>query len=183
RREEELRESQERLALAVNSVELGIWEWDIQNDSFYGSPRCAVLHGHEQGLYRGQFKGFFDHVPREDRLSLRRAYLEIAEGRSPRYEVTYRVRSGDRTLYLESTAKLYRDDQSRPLRMAGVVLDITERVLREQHLKASKEKFSSIFQVSPDPISVSRMRDGVFTEVNPAFCETFGWSQEEIIGR
>lgn len=67
--------------------------------------------------------------------------------------------------------------------MAGTLLDITERVLRERSLQASEEKFASLFQGSPDPICVSRVRDGEFVEVNPSFCSTFGWLAEDIIGR
>jgi len=185
-REQALRDSQERLALALDSVDLGTWEWNIPSGTLYGSERSARLHGLSElagGAFQGHFKDFFANVPMDDRLTLRRAYRELAEGRSQRYEVTYRTYIGERKLYLESTAKLYRDEHGKPLRMAGIVVDITERVLREQHVRASEEKFSALFQASPDPISVSRIRDGVFTEVNPSFSETFGWSPEQIVGR
>jgi len=85
--------------------------------------------------------------------------------------------------YIESRARLYRDDQGKPLRMAGTLLDITEQVEREQRLSASEEKFASLFQVSPDPICVTRQDTGQFIEINPAFTQTFGWSAEQVIGR
>jgi diguanylate cyclase (GGDEF)-like protein/PAS domain S-box-containing protein len=85
--------------------------------------------------------------------------------------------------YLESTAKLYRDDLGNPVRMTGILIDISERVRREQRLAASEEKFATLFQASPDPICVSRIRDGVFIEINPSFSEVFGWQPEEIVGR
>jgi diguanylate cyclase (GGDEF)-like protein/PAS domain S-box-containing protein len=67
--------------------------------------------------------------------------------------------------------------------MTGVLMDISERVQREQRLAASEEKFSTLFQASPEPICVSRIRDGVFIEVNPSFSQTFGWQPQDIVGR
>src|SRR5690606_29233344 len=46
-----------------------------------------------------------------------------------------------------------------------------------------EEKFASLFQVSPDPIYVTRQDTGQFIEINPAFTQTFGWNAEQVIGR
>ncbi|MCY1208663.1 PAS domain S-box protein [compost metagenome] len=115
---------------------------------------------------------------------MRHAYQALLEGRGNDYQVTYRTRfSNGEVHYLESTAKLYRDDLGNPVRMTGILIDISERVRREQRLAASEEKFATLFQASPDPICVSRIRDGVFIEINPSFSEVFGWQPEEIVGR
>ncbi|WP_156326702.1 EAL domain-containing protein, partial [Pseudomonas sp. NBRC 111127] len=59
----------------------------------------------------------------------------------------------------------------------------TDQVEREQRLSASEEKFASLFQVSPDPICVTRQDTGQFIEINPAFTQNFGWSGEQVLGR
>lgn len=179
-----LQESQERLQLALDSVELGTWEWHIPSDMLYGSARSSDLQGIVKGPYNGSFKQFFSHVPAEDRQIMRKAYQEVVTGRRANYQVIYRsYLPGGEVRHLESTARLYRDEHGQPLRMAGIIMDITERVQREQRLAASETKFATLFQSSPDPICVSRIRDGAFIEVNPSFCETFGWPVEEIVGR
>jgi diguanylate cyclase (GGDEF)-like protein/PAS domain S-box-containing protein len=179
-----LAESQERLALALDSVDLGTWDWDIGANTLQGSRRAAFLHDIDSDGYDGDFKAFFAQVPLEDRLQLRRAYRDLIEGRIQRYLVTYKVITAEgHTRYLESTARLYRDAQGAPLRMTGIVVDISERIQRERQLRASEEKFSSLFQASPDPICVTRVGSGEFMDVNPAFCEIFGWSAEELQGR
>lgn len=182
--EQALRDSQERLNLALESANLGTWDWHIPSGMLYGSERAASLHGLPAERYHGEFIGFFRHVPEEDRTIMRKAYRDAADGVQREYQVTYRIRldNGDNR-YLESTAKLYRDEDGQPLRMAGILMDITERVLREQRLAASEEKFVTLFQVSPEPICVSRIRDGVFIEVNPSFSQVFGWLPEQIVGR
>ncbi|WP_137972525.1 bifunctional diguanylate cyclase/phosphodiesterase [Pseudomonas sp. F(2018)] len=182
--EQALRDSQERLTLALESANLGTWDWHIPSDMLYGSERAASLHGLPAEPYHGEFVGFFQHVPEEDRKIMRKAYRDAVDGVQREYQVTYRTRleSGEMR-FLESTAKLYRDSQGAPLRMAGILMDITERVQREQRLAASEEKFVTLFQASPDPICVTRIRDGVFIEVNPSFSQTFGWQPQEIVGR
>ncbi|MFB2938480.1 ATP-binding protein [Aerosakkonemataceae cyanobacterium BLCC-F154] len=49
-------------------------------------------------------------------------------------------------------------------------------------LEESKEKFTTIFRTSPDPIAIATTREGRFLEVNPRMCEFFGYSREELIG-
>ncbi|MBS7663005.1 EAL domain-containing protein [Pseudomonas lalucatii] len=182
--EQALRDSRERLTLALESAALGTWDWHIASGTLYGSARAAALHGLPGAPYEGPFQPFFASVPEDDRRAMQQAYRTLLDGARGEYQVTYRVRHPGGTLhYLESTARLYRDDTGNPVRMAGVLMDISERVQREQRLTASEEKFASLFQASPDPICVSRIRDGVFIEVNPSFSATFGWPAEQIVGR
>lgn len=181
--EQALRDSQERLTLALESANLGTWDWHIPSNMLYGSERAASLHGLPPEPYHGEFAYFFQHVPEADRSIMRKAYRDAVEGVQRQYQVTYRTRLGNGEMrYLESTAKLYRDSQGEPLRMTGILMDITERVQREQRLASSEEKFVTLFQASPEPICVSRVRDGMFIEVNPSFCQTFGWQPQEIVG-
>ncbi len=181
---QELEDSQERLGLALNSVELGTWDWHIPSDTLYASARAAELQGITEGSFHGPFQEFFSCILPEDRSRMRQAYRELVEGQRRDYQVTYQARLQDGTVrHLESTARLYRDERGAPLRMAGIIMDITERVLREQHLAASEAKFATLFQGSPDPISLSRIRDGAFLEINPSFTKTFGWPPSEIVGR
>ena len=179
-----LEESEERLRLALDSVELGTWDWHIPSDMLYASARSSHLQGILEGPYHGSFREFFAHVPADDRRLMRIAFRVVVSGQRKDYQVVYRSLQRDGTVrHLESTARLYRDEAGAPLRMAGIIMDITDRVQREQRLAASEAKFSTLFQGSPDPICVSRIRDGAFIEVNPSFCQTFGWSAEELVGR
>ena len=182
--EQALRDSKERLTLALDSANLGTWDWHIPSAMLYGSERAATLHGLEPEPYHGDFGAFFRLVPEDDQQAMRHAYSELVHGTRDNYQLTYRIALGSGEMRsLESTAKLYRDEQGQPLRMSGIIMDITERMHREQRLAASEEKFVTLFQASPEPICVSRIRDGVFIEINPSFTQTFGWQPEQIVGQ
>jgi PAS domain S-box-containing protein len=182
--EDALKDSQERLDLALDSAQLGTWDWHIPSGMLYGSARAAQLHGLPPEPFHESFDAFFEGMPDEERENMRHAYRTLREGPAGNYQLTYRVPMEDgSSRYLESRARLYRDAQGTPLRMAGTLLDITDQVEREQRLSASEEKFASLFQASPDPICVTGLDSGAFIEINPAFTQTFGWSAAEVIGR
>ncbi len=179
-----LEDSQERLELALASAGLGNWEWHIQSDRLYASARASELQGLVEGPFDGSFREFFRSVAARDRQIMRGAYADLLAGRRETYQATYQANHANgRVRHLESTAKLYRDEHGEPLRMAGIIIDATERVLREQSLAASEAKFSALFQGSPDPIALSRIRDGVFIDINPSFSAVFGWQHADIVGR
>jgi len=68
------------------------------------------------------------------------------------------------------------------IRMLAVAADITERKKAEEALKESEEKFSKAFNASPFSISISRLGDGKFIEVNESFLRDKGYTREELIG-
>jgi len=182
--EQALKDSQERLDLALDSAQLGTWDWHIPSGMLYGSARAAQLHGLEPIPFHESFDAFFDGVPTEERNNMRNAYRSLREGPAGNYQLTYRVQLPDgSSRYLESRARLYRNDDGSPLRMAGTLLDITDQVEREQSLAASEEKFATLFHVSPDPICVTHQDTGRFLEINSSFSQTFGWVASDVIGR
>lgn len=182
--EQALADSQERLRMALESADLGTWDWHIPSNTMFTSSRAATLHGLPAEPFHGPFLDFFVHVPMNDRQTMRQAYQDLLSNNGQDYQVTYRTVYPDKQVhYLESTAKLYRDAQNQPVRMTGILIDISERTLREQRLQASERKFATVFQASPDPICVTTLPHGRILEINPAFSQAFGWRSAEITGR
>ncbi len=54
---------------------------------------------------------------------------------------------------------------------------------RTAQLRLSEEKFAKAFRSSPNPISITRLKDSRYLEINEAFCQTIGYSAAEIIDR
>ncbi len=61
--------------------------------------------------------------------------------------------------------------------------EISERKLVEAALRESEDRFSSVFHASQDPISILRISDGAYLDVNQQFCETFELSRQQVIGK
>jgi len=63
------------------------------------------------------------------------------------------------------------------------VLNISKRKQAERALRRSEAKFSQIFNLTPNAITLSRVSDGVYFDVNPGFTDISGWLAQEAIGR
>ncbi|MDH0957227.1 PAS domain S-box protein [Pseudomonas chengduensis] len=182
--EQALNESRQRLRLALESADLGTWDWHIPSSRLFASARASQLQGLESLPFEGAFLDFFRQVPMEDRHSLRQSYQSLVAERRSHYQVTYRVQLENGGLrFLESTAKLQLDDAGQPQRMVGTLVDISERLLREQRLQASEEKFAKAFHSSPDAITITERDSGRYIEVNEGFTRITGYLPDEVVGR
>jgi len=61
-------------------------------------------------------------------------------------------------------------------------VDVTARRRAEEALRESSERFAKVFAASPVAISISRLSDGHYLEVNDAFVEQFGYDRADLIG-
>ena len=61
--------------------------------------------------------------------------------------------------------------------------DITEKKHIEDAFMKSEEKFRKAFYTSPDAVNISRMQDGMYVSINPAFTEITGYTEAEIINK
>ncbi|MEN6391263.1 MAG: PAS domain S-box protein [Syntrophomonas sp.] len=95
------------------------------------------------------------------------------------FEANIRFKSGQIHTFLLSADMIYL--AGKPY-LFTVSKDITQRKQEETTLRQSEAKLAKIFNNSPDPISITSIREGVFIEVNTAFLNTTGYQQEEIIG-
>ncbi len=75
-----------------------------------------------------------------------------------------------------------RSFRPRPNQFASIFEDITKRKRAEQDLRESETRLSAIFHSSHDAISIARLSDNVYLDVNEAFCNIFGITREQAIG-
>jgi PAS domain S-box-containing protein len=88
-------------------------------------------------------------------------------------------RTDGSTFVTQGIATVIRDGNGEPIGYQSTNLDITERKRSEEELKASEEKFSTAFKTSPYAITITRIKDGSFLEVNDAFTPITGFTHEE----
>jgi PAS domain S-box-containing protein len=67
--------------------------------------------------------------------------------------------------------------------MLAVSADVTERKNAEEALWESEEKFASAFNASPISLSITRLRDAVYLEVNESYLRDKGYTREEVVGK
>lgn len=143
-REEALRESQERYALAMEGVGEGLWYFDIVRDEVHFSPRIAKMIGAENLSPKTARQLYARLIHPKDSERRRNAYLDYVKGHTSYYVCEYRLRRTDGSYRWVSDHGLgQRDCDGRVYRMAGSLSDITERKTREIQLRIAKEQAES----------------------------------------
>lgn len=180
RAEAELRHSEERLRLAADAASLGIWGWLSSRDDMWASDNCRALHGLPRDG-KISFGSFTEVVHPDDRDGLRRLVLEALHERRP-FTAEYRVTPpGGEMRWIASRGRGTVGGAANPRSVLGVSVDVTERKLAEEALRASEERYREVVESQTDLIS-RYARDGTLTFVNPAYCRYFGRSREQLIG-
>jgi diguanylate cyclase (GGDEF)-like protein/PAS domain S-box-containing protein len=130
-----LKHSEERYALAARGSKDGLWDWDLQTDTIYFSPKWMELLGlRDEGAT--QIECWLSRIHAEERASFDQALRDHLEGRTHDFEHEYRVRHADGTYrWMLCHGICVRDTEGKPLRMAGSQTDVTSRHVFEQQLQ------------------------------------------------
>ena len=134
-RERELQEAQETRSLALRASEAGIWEWEPATGAVEWDESCERLFGLEPGGFEGTYTAFVDRVHPDDRHDLETT-LEGAMAGHDQLRATFRiVRANGVERWVDSRAEVVTDEAGEPVRVLGVIVDVTDRQERVQQLQ------------------------------------------------
>jgi PAS domain S-box-containing protein len=139
--EAELRESEQRLRLALEAGRLGSWEWHIPSNRVIWSADLEAIHGLVPGSFPGTFEAFQRDMHPDDRDHVLRCVGKTLGGRD--HHIEYRIVRPDGSVrWVEGRGKLLRDERGNPLRVVGVCSDITERKQADEAQRASEQRYA-----------------------------------------
>jgi PAS domain S-box-containing protein len=123
------REAENQLALAIEGADLGTWDYDLKNNTYFWSDRLREMFGFPSGETMSQEK-FRDRIHPEDRQRQAEAFAAVIDSqRRVRYDLEFRVIGAQdgRIRWLATLGRAHFNDQGRALRVAGTAVDITVR--------------------------------------------------------
>ena len=134
--EARLRDSQERLDLALWGSGLGLWDWQVPSGEFRVGDRWLEILGYGRGDLELTFDGIRDLVHPNDRDRMMLALESHFQGRSDVYQSEHRIQTedGEWKWVLDRGLVVERDQEERPVRATGILLDISERKSLEARL-------------------------------------------------
>ena len=183
-RQQELQRLKERLELAVDGANLGVWDWDLRTDVVQFNDNWATMLGYNPSDISPDLKEWERRVHPDD-IDCVMADLEShLDGETEYYNTEHRMETADdEWKWIQDIGRVVeRDDDGDPVRAVGIHLDIDERKQSEKALENAREGLRQIIDLVPDFIFVKNSR-GEYIIANEATAEAFGVEPGEVGGR
>jgi len=138
--EQELKLSEERLALAMKASNEGIWDWNIETNKVHMSKQLESLIG-IQGKAKVAKNAIYEIIHPDDRNAYKAAMIAHLKGETEAFECEFRhVRPSGSIQWLRDRALALRCPNGRAYRMIGSIGDITQRKQSEARLRQALEQ-------------------------------------------
>ncbi len=178
---EKLRLAHDRLALAQRAAGAGLWDWDMTTQRLEWSPELFRLFGLDPDRDEANFDTWERILHPEDREEAG-SRLRAAIRDHARLENEYRIvlPSGE-ARWISALGDTAYDAQGRPLRMAGICLDITAHKRSEILLQESRARYASVFE-STGTATLLVDEDTTIVMANGECLSATGYRPDELIG-
>ncbi|MHC5599593.1 MAG: hybrid sensor histidine kinase/response regulator [Nostoc sp.] len=184
-----IRESEERLRLALEVSQMGLWDWNILTNKVIWSENYEVLFGVLPGSFDGPYEAFQKCVHPEDRQSVMQGITQ-ALGQKTDYNDEFRIVRLDKNVHwISAKGKFIYDDQGQPVRMIGVCMETTvckQAVESTRELTTQVQEqaniLNAILTASVDHIYIFN-RTGCYQYVSRDGATLLGLKPQDIIGK
>ncbi|MEG4409240.1 PAS domain S-box protein, partial [Microcoleus sp. MON2_D5] len=195
RAEEELRESEANLQLALNVGRMGTWDWDIQMDTVTWSDGHFAIIGLQPNEYEPSYELWAKSVHPDD-IAVAEAAIQQARLERTEYHHEYRILWPDGSIHwVEARGRFTYNTQGKPIHMIGILIDITQRKQAEQEreqllgreriarseAEAAQHQLATIFETSPIGLALLDEKQR-FIAINEALAEINGLTREQHLG-
>lgn len=176
---QELKVYKDKLVEAQAIAQLGHWEYDAFNMTFFWSIQALTILELSINKKRMPIREFLDMVVEADKRTVMETFRQAIEDNSD-FNIDIAVLLPDLTIkQINLRVRSSHEDSLDRKIIVGTIQDISGRKRIEDALKKSEEKYHSLFEQSRDAIYITS-RDGHFADFNKATLEIFGYEQDEM---
>ena len=170
-------ENEERLTLALEAQAAGIWDWDIAAGRLTWSESHAALFGMSLKEFDGSYASFLACVHPKDIEAFEADVQAGLRERTP-VIVEFRIVWPDGSVHwMSSRGRAYYDREGIPTRMCGVVFEISDLKKNQEQMRLAAQFFAA----SQEAIVITDASARIVS-VNDAFCNSTGFSEQEVVG-
>jgi PAS domain S-box-containing protein len=179
--ERALRDSEERLTLAVAGAQEGVWDWNLETDAVVYSARWKQMLGYAGDEIEPHVSAWERLVHPDDRSRADRANDGVARGERATYEAEFRLRhkEGHYVHVLSRGFPVRREPTGPVVRIVGTHLDLTERRRAEAALRENEERLKLAFAGAQEGVWDWNLETGAVV-YSSRWKEMLGYADEEI---
>ena len=176
--ESKLKLSEEKYRNMVNNLDLGFYQVDWQGNILDYNPAFNLLLGFEpnEDILKINVKEFWQNPAERD------IYLNsLKEEGSIKNYITHSKKKNGQKIVLQLNSHLIKNDDGEPIKIQGLISDITKKFELEQKVKVSENKYRNLIESVPFSIALIDQK-GIVIYCNPATQRLLGYNEEELIG-
>jgi len=185
RSEEHLRQSRARYEKAQKMGKVGNWEYNIQTTEFWGSDEAKRIYGFDPDQDGFTTDEVETCIPERERVH--QALVDLLEkGKDYHLEFDIITKDTRERNTIISIAELEKDKEGKPLKISGVIQDVTTSKKAAEALQKSEERLRAIFQAARNVsfiITDMEDPDPHILEFSPGAETIFGYDKTEVIGK
>jgi PAS domain S-box-containing protein len=179
----ETQENEQRFQRLANVTSDALWDWDIIADTMWWNDGVQKLFGYAADEVESGISWWCERIHPEDRERVIAKIHALFESSETLWSDAYRYRRADGSYaYVLDRGYVVRNEQGKPLRAFGGMVDMTARRRTEEVLQESEARYRNLFEHASDGL-VCFTAEGIITDVNRAFTTMLGYPREELIGR
>lgn len=182
--EDALRVSEERLRKALEAAHMGIWDWNILTGEIAWCTNSEQLLGIARSSYNGSiYQAFINRIHPDDRDRVIQKVGHILKSGED-YKDEFRILLPDGNVrWLESFGQVFYDETGRPVRMAGLDMDITVRKKTEAARQTTEQLYRTLASNFPNGIFALFDHDLRYTLTEGKGLTEAGFSKELLEGK
>lgn len=179
--ERALYEEERRLRLALDSSQLGIFDWNMVTGKVFWNNHLAAIYGLKLEEFDGTYDAFRRRVHPDDIEQVEREMNEALQHRT-QFKNFCRIILPDGTIRFVQGIGCHFFEGDTPVRTLGVVRDVTDEVAARQKLSELDRFNAALVENTPSPIFATD-REGRHIVANRKWEEMFGMPRAQALGK
>lgn len=149
--DEELRDQGDRLNLTVETANLGTWVLNIEEDTLFWDPRTKQIFGIGADVRKRSYYEEYDNAVHPEDRSLVNSIRSAALNGAAEYNFEYRIFWPNGEIrYLATRGTIIKNDENKPVRVIGTLMDITDLKRAEEQLERNQRRLTSLHEITSD---------------------------------